>query len=101
MLLWRPKFPLGAHRGQRLGPILRSLGGFDDVIYQPTASRYVRIGKSRSVTLNELPAAMLLIFRRVDLMAEDNFRSSFGPHDSDFSRWPCYHTVGPQVLATH
>jgi hypothetical protein len=67
MFLGRPEFPLSSSSRPAPGQIFRGLGRLDDVIHQPAAGSYVRIGKGRTVTLDQFLAPMLLVFRGVDL----------------------------------
>src|ERR1700688_3276640 len=101
MLFRRTKLSLRNNRSQGARKIFRGLGGFDDVIHQTTPSRYVGIGKSVAVTLNEFFAPERFIFRFIDFMTEDNLRRTFCAHYCNFSGRPCHNAIRSQFFAAH
>src|SRR5271167_3250398 len=73
----------------------------DDIVNQPPTGGHERIGERVTVFLDQFLAPRLTIVGRVDLPAEDDLGRSLRAHHRNLSGWPCYHTVGAQVLAAH
>src|SRR3974390_3468021 len=101
MFFWRTKFALGVQTLECLDQIPARLGRLYDVIHQPSARGDKRICKGISIQVDQLLAALLPVFCRVNFSAEHDLGGAFCTHNGYFRGRPRYHAVGPQILATH